>query len=44
LANLIPGFNNFLPIIIEDGLGFSSIQAQYLTIPGALIAWQSVTP
>ncbi|KAJ5604874.1 hypothetical protein N7510_010028 [Penicillium lagena] len=26
-------FNNFLPIIIENGLGFSSIQAQYLTIP-----------
>lgn len=28
------GFNNFLPIIIEDGLGFSSVQAQYLVIPG----------
>ncbi|KAJ6021328.1 high-affinity nicotinic acid transporter [Penicillium herquei] len=43
------GFNNFLPIIIEDGLGFSSVQAQYLVIPvqmwGAIIyvavAWLS---
>ena len=27
------GFNNFLPIIIEEGLGYSTIAAQYLTIP-----------
>ncbi|KAL1966125.1 hypothetical protein VTN77DRAFT_4873 [Rasamsonia byssochlamydoides] len=27
------GLNNFLPIIIEDGLGFTTIEAQYLTIP-----------
>jgi hypothetical protein len=41
LADLIPGFNNFLPIIIENGLGFSSIQAQYLTIPGTFIVRQA---
>lgn len=43
------GFNNFLPIIIKEGLGYSSIQAQYFTIPvqmwGCLIyilvAWLS---
>lgn len=43
------GFNNFLPIIIEDGLGYSSIAAQYLTIPVqmfgfvvySLVAWLS---
>ncbi|KAH8812825.1 retrograde regulation protein 2 [Xylogone sp. PMI_703] len=42
-------FSQFLPIIIEDGLGFNTLQAQYLTIPvqlwGALIyifiAWLS---
>ncbi|KAJ5918907.1 high-affinity nicotinic acid transporter [Penicillium verhagenii] len=32
------GFNNFLPIIIEDGLGFSSVQAQYLVIPDLIRA------
>ena len=42
-------FSQFLPIIIEDGLGFNTLQAQYLTIPvqlwGAIIymfiAWLS---
>ena len=28
------GFNNFLPIILKDGLGYSTLGAQYLTIPG----------
>ncbi|OAA65398.1 high-affinity nicotinic acid transporter [Niveomyces insectorum RCEF 264] len=42
-------FSQFLPIIIEDGLGYDTLQAQYLTIPvqlwGAIIymviAWLS---
>lgn len=45
----LAAFSQFLPIIIEDGLGFNSLQAQYLTIPvqlwGAIIyafvAWLS---
>jgi MFS family permease len=28
-----PGFGTFLPIIIKNGLHFSTVQAQYLTIP-----------
>ena len=28
------GFGTFLPIIIKSGLGYSTVQAQYLTIPG----------
>ncbi len=31
-ANL--GFGTFLPVIIKTGLGYSTVQAQYLTIPG----------
>lgn len=27
------GFNNFLPIIVEDGLGYATLETQYLTIP-----------
>ena len=27
------GFNNFLPIIVKDGLGFGTLETQYLTIP-----------
>ena len=27
------GFNNFLPIIIKDGLGYGTLETQYLTIP-----------
>jgi MFS family permease len=41
-ATLIhPGFGTFLPVIIESGLHYSTVQAQYLTIPvyiwGAII-------
>ena len=35
------GFNNFLPIIVKDDLGFGTLETQYLTIPvqlwGAII-------
>jgi MFS family permease len=27
------GFNNFLPIIVKDGLGYGTLETQYLTIP-----------
>lgn len=30
------GFNNFLPIIVEDGLGYGELETQYLTIPTQL--------
>lgn len=33
-AKIHEGFNNFLPIIIKSGLGYSTLGAQYLTIPG----------
>ncbi|OAA65391.1 high-affinity nicotinic acid transporter [Niveomyces insectorum RCEF 264] len=34
-CNLAPlyGFNNFLPIILKSGLGYSTLSTQYLTIP-----------
>lgn len=32
------GFSTFLPSILKSGLGFSSLQAQYLTVPVYLLA------
>jgi hypothetical protein len=28
------GFGTFLPIILKDGFHYSTIQAQYLVVPG----------
>ncbi|KAG7887391.1 hypothetical protein KL936_004551 [Ogataea polymorpha] len=32
------GYSTFLPVILKSGLGFSSIEAQYLSVPVYLIA------
>lgn len=34
LTRMTSGFGTFLPIILKDGFHYSTIQAQYLVIPG----------
>lgn len=36
LLTLVKGFGTFLPIIIKNGFHYSTVQAQYLVIPGML--------
>ena len=35
-ADSFVGFGTFLPIIIKNGFHYSTVQAQYLVIPGKI--------
>ncbi|KAK1763705.1 high-affinity nicotinic acid transporter [Phialemonium atrogriseum] len=37
---ILYGFGTFLPVIIKSGLGYSTVQAQYLTIP--VFVWGTI--